>query len=203
MSCNICHTPILVDQAFLNPNDLARVTQIDHLDPIVGKVCPTKLHQPYFRNVVHLDRRYEGLMLGDLVHSGRGRFMGRQWPIRETPLVIVQEEMSRRGDTVSCVIPFCILIQYHVAHEGCIKILCSEIGVPFNFKHRETLIALLERHEFLGTTTYGGYDRIDYFEGGLEERWFSQPSGRFGANLFEWDFANGEQDWTMKRYLSN
>ena len=73
--------------------------------------------------------------------------------------------------------------------------------MPFDLtqKGRETLIALLERHEFLGTTLYGGYEGIDYSMGNLDERWLSQPCGGEKANVFAWDFKNGEEDWTMRR----
>ena len=92
-----------------------------------------------------------------------------------------------------------------MAHEGCIKLLCAELGVPFDLSQsgRDTIIARTELHEFLGTTAYGGYEGIDYSEGRLNERWLSQPSGNTTSNTFAFDFANGEEDWTMKRYLLN
>jgi hypothetical protein len=62
------------------------------------------------------------------------------------------------------------------------------------------MLALLERHEFLGPTLYGGYEGIDYSAGKLDERWISQPCGGEEANVFEWDFENGQEDWTLKRY---
>ena len=44
-----------------------------------------------------------------------------------------------------------------MAHEGCIKLLCAELGVPFDLSQsgRDTIIARTELHEFLGTTAYG------------------------------------------------
>jgi hypothetical protein len=83
-----------------------------------------------------------------------------------------------------------------------LKLLCARIGVPFNLKQdgRDTLIALVERHEMLGTTVYGGYEGIDYSNGKLDQRWKSQPNGDEDANVFRWKFENSEQDWTMKRY---
>jgi hypothetical protein len=91
----------------------------------------------------------------------------------------------------------------NVAHEGCWKLLCHKIGVPFDLsqKGRETLVALVERHEILGITLFGGYEGIDYSEGKLEERWLVEPYGCGEANQFAWDFENGQQDWTMKRYI--
>ena len=81
--------------------------------------------------------------------------------------------------------------------------MCARIGVPFNLTQdgRDTLIALVERHEILGTTAYGGYEGIDYSNGKLDHRWLSQPHGDDNANVFIWKFENGEQDWTMKRYI--
>jgi len=92
--------------------------------------------------------------------------------------------------------------QYHVAHEGCLKLYCEQIGVPFNLTPSglETMLALIERHEFLGPTLYGGYEGIDYSAGKLDERWLSQPCGGEDANVFAWDFERGQEDWTMKRY---
>ena len=91
----------------------------------------------------------------------------------------------------------------NVAHEGCWKLLCGKLGVPFDFsqKGRDTIIALVERHEILGTTLFGGYEGIDYSGGKLDERWLVEPYGCGQANQFAWDFENGEYDWTMKRYL--
>lgn len=81
MSCNICHTPILVDEKFLDPDDIATVTQKDHLDPIVEQVCPAKIHQPYYKKVIQLDRRSEGVVLAGLSHAGRGFFLSSHWRI--------------------------------------------------------------------------------------------------------------------------
>jgi hypothetical protein len=74
--------------------------------------------------------------------------------------------------------------------------------MPFDLANRKTLIALLEREEFLGTTMCGGYVGIDYSEGKLEDRWLSRPCGWPSTNRFAWNFTNGEHDWTMKRYVS-
>ena len=84
-------------------------------------------------------------------------------------------------------------------HEGCLKLLCEQIGVPFDLRAKETLITLIERHEFLGTTLFGGYEGIDYSAGNLHERWVSQPNGEHDANLFRWDSDRGKDDWVMKR----
>jgi hypothetical protein len=53
----------------------------------------------------------------------------------------------------------------------------------------------------LGITLFGGYEGIDYSEGKLDRRWITQPYGEGDANIFQWDFEKGEQDWTMKRYI--
>jgi hypothetical protein len=101
MSCNICHTPILVDRRYLNPIDKGMITQLDHLDPIVARVCPIKEHQPYFRKVVHIDCRHEGIVMPDLVHAGLGVFMSHQWSIIPGGLMIrtCQEDVSLDGVT--------------------------------------------------------------------------------------------------------
>jgi hypothetical protein len=75
--------------------------------------------------------------------------------------------------------------------------------MPFDLANREKLIALLERKDFLGMTVCGGYVEIDYSEGKLEDRWLSRPSGWPSSNRCAWNFANGEHDWTMKRYVSD
>ena len=105
MSCNICHAPILVDHRYLDPNELNMVSQTDHLDPIVARVCPAKQHQPYFRTVVQLDRKYEGIVLNGLVHAGRGSFISSHWEIvGGMALFYRQEERNDSGATASCVL---------------------------------------------------------------------------------------------------
>ena len=102
MSCNICHTPILVDAQFLDPNDMSTVTQTDHLDPIVEQVCPAKTHQPYFKSVIQIDRRFEGVVLRNLVHAGRGLFIGSHWGIMGgMALPLKQEEINNKVCTAS------------------------------------------------------------------------------------------------------
>ena len=63
------------------------------------------------------------------------------------------------------------------------------------------MVALVERHEILGLTLFGGYEGIDYSEGHLDERWLVEPYGCGRANEFAWEYDNGEQDWTMKRFV--
>ena len=101
MACTICRAPILVHEHYL---EMRSVTQVDHLDPIVAKVCPTA-HQPYFAKVMQLDRRFEGVVMGNLVHAGRGLFMSRTFEIMggmANPLT--QEEMED-GVTTNNVFP--------------------------------------------------------------------------------------------------
>ena len=92
-----------------------------------------------------------------------------------------------------------------MAHEGCWKLYCARIGVPFDLSQngKDTIIALVERHEILGMTLFGGYEGIDYSEGDLDKRWLIEPYGCGDANKFAWNYENGEQDWTMKRYPLN
>jgi hypothetical protein len=104
MSCNICHTPILVHSNFLDPRDPGSITQDDHLEPIFSKVCPPASHQQYFKNVVQLDRRLEGVNLNELVHAGRGVFMSTQFRIcGGCANIVKQEEVSPEGITGGCV----------------------------------------------------------------------------------------------------
>ena len=80
---------------------------------------------------------------------------------------------------------------------------CCAIKLVFHLILRKTggrLCRVVERHEILGTTLFGGYEGVDYSEGQLDERWLVEPYGCGRANQFEWDFENGQQDWTMKRY---
>jgi len=105
MSCNICHAPILVAPQFLNPTRMDRVTQKDHLLPIVNQVCPEKDHQPYFRDVMWLDYKFEGIVGYDTVHAGRGVFISRNWIHLDggMPTAIYQEETNDQGRTTDCV----------------------------------------------------------------------------------------------------
>jgi hypothetical protein len=102
MSCNICHTPILVDPSFLVPG---RVTQDDHLVPIVDRVCPAK-DQEYFRNVVQLDRQMEGVVMDEVVHGGRGVFYSQRWKICGQKANVCFQERVANGITTSNVLPF-------------------------------------------------------------------------------------------------
>jgi hypothetical protein len=79
------------------------VSQEDHLDPIVDQVCPISSHQTYFRKVVQIDRRFEGVVMQDVQHAGRGVFISNQWKIAGgTAQAIRQEEVTDQV-TVSCV----------------------------------------------------------------------------------------------------
>ena len=102
MSCNICHTPILVDPDSLVPD---RVTQDDHLEPIVERVCPAK-DQEYFRNVVQLDRQMEGVVMDDAIHQGRGVFCSQRWKICGQMANVCFQERVADGITTSNVLPF-------------------------------------------------------------------------------------------------
>lgn len=64
---------------------------------------------------------------------------------------------------------------------------------------RDTLISLIERHEMLGLTVYGGYEMIDYSEGRLLEKWKNQRNGRNHGGVFNWNFSPGVDDYIMKR----
>jgi hypothetical protein len=105
MSCNICHTPILVSKQFLDPNDMETVTQTDHLDPIVQQVCPAKTHQPYFRTVIHLDRRMEGLVGSNPAHCGKGLFLSGFWKIMGGCALALKQEDISDGLSSSSVYP--------------------------------------------------------------------------------------------------
>lgn len=106
MSCNICHTPILVDRRYLDPKEPNMISQTDHLQPIVGHVCPEKVHQPYFGKVVQLDWKAEGIVAKALVHAGRGGFISTYWDIiGGMALFYQQEELDESGVTRSCVMP--------------------------------------------------------------------------------------------------
>jgi len=107
MSCNICHAPILVAQQFLNPARMDRVTQEDHLLPIVNQVCPARDHQPYFRDVTWLDYKFEGIVGYDTVHAGRGVFISRNWIHLDggMPTAIYQEETDDQVTTDCVFIP--------------------------------------------------------------------------------------------------
>jgi hypothetical protein len=97
MSCNICHTPILVNPQFLDPDDIKTVTQKDHLDPIVEQVCPSKIHQPYFKSVIQLDRKCEGVVLNGLSHAGRGLFFSSHWKITGGMGLCLKQEDIKDG----------------------------------------------------------------------------------------------------------
>ena len=102
MSCNICHTPILVDEKFLDHSDSGTITQTDHLQPIVAKVCPPRVHQRYFRDVVQMDRRFQGVVLSGVAHAGRGLFFSSHWKIiGGMALCLKQEEISNKMCTQS------------------------------------------------------------------------------------------------------
>jgi len=88
-------------------------------------------------------------------------------------------------------------------HEGCLKILCSVLGVRYDLSNLDTLVAILEQHEFLGITKYGGYSGIDYSEGELNKRWLTQPNNVDDGNIFDFRFENGKHDWTLQRYNPN
>ena len=103
MSCNICHTPILVHPTFLNPNRMDHVSQEDHLDPIVNQVCPITSHQAYFRKVVQIDRRFEGVVMQDVQHAGRGVFISNQWKIAGGTAQAIRQEEVNNQVTVACV----------------------------------------------------------------------------------------------------
>src|SRR5436309_1876766 len=90
----------------------------------------------------------------------------------------------------------------NVAHDGCVKMLCGKLDVKFDLSDRDTLVKLVELNELLGTTVFGGYEGIDYSDGKLDKRWITQPCGGEGNNVFAWDFENGHQDWTLKRYTN-
>ena len=104
MSCNICHAPILVAPQFLNPARMDRITQEDHLLPIVAQVCPVRDHQPYFRDVTWLDHKFEGIVGHDSVHAGRGVFISRNWIYLDggMPTAVYQEETHGQV-TTDCV----------------------------------------------------------------------------------------------------
>ena len=103
MSCNVCHTPILVHEKFLNPSDMDNVTQNDHLDPIVQQVCPPNTHQPYFRNVIQIDRRFEGIVFHHLNHAGRGLFLSSHWMITGGMALVLKQEEIKGGVCLNCV----------------------------------------------------------------------------------------------------
>ena len=90
----------------MNVNEPNMITQTDHLQPIVGQACPSKVHQPYFRKVVQLDWKAEGIAAKGLVHAGRGSFISTYWDIiGGMALFYQQEEVDDSGVTRSCVIP--------------------------------------------------------------------------------------------------
>ena len=104
MSCNICHTPILVDLRYLT----TQVTQRDHLEPIVAQVCPQQTHQPYFRKAVQLDRRFQGVVMEDLRHTGLGMFCSMHWNIVGGVAGAVKQEEVDKGVTTNCVLSLAV-----------------------------------------------------------------------------------------------
>jgi hypothetical protein len=80
---------------------------------------------------------------------------------------------------------------------------CTRIGVAYDLSQsgRNTVVTLVERHEILGLTLFGGYEGVDYSEGNLDERWLVEPYGCGDANEFAWEYDNGKHDWTMKRFV--
>jgi len=99
MSCNICHCPILVHPAFLDPKDPGTITQKDHLDPIVDQVCPPEHHQPYYRSIIQLDRRFEGIVVQNVQHFGLGVFGTSQFINMGGMAVVMRQEEMLHGRT--------------------------------------------------------------------------------------------------------
>jgi hypothetical protein len=98
MSCNICHTPILVHPHYLDES-VSSVTQMDQLTATFKQACPPA-HQHYFRDFVQLDTKWEGLVAQDLMHSGLGMLLSRQYVSSEGfPLAVSQEEIDEEGTT--------------------------------------------------------------------------------------------------------
>ena len=89
MSCTICRTPILVHLSCLK-------FQAQQRPLIVSKVCPPN-HQQYFCDITLLDRHYEGVVMQNLIHTGRGLFICTAWDISgevKFRFRIVQEEIQ-------------------------------------------------------------------------------------------------------------
>src|SRR5271156_691734 len=110
MSCNICHTPILVHPHFLDPNDPGSITQTDHLEPIVSTIFPRDPRGPdsqngkYYEKAVMLTRQYEGVVMQKLNHAGRGLFLSSHWQIiGGMALALWQEQPDKDGNTFDCV----------------------------------------------------------------------------------------------------
>jgi hypothetical protein len=98
------------------------LTQTDHLNPILNIVCPSDDHQKYFRSVVQIDRRFEGVVMRDVVHAGKGLFISSPWNILGSmPTGIKQEEIDG-GVTVNCV-----RVPHHLIN--CISIMLLMKGV--------------------------------------------------------------------------
>ena len=98
MSCNICLCPILVHPAFLDPEDPGTITQKDHLDPIVEQVCPRK-HQHYYRSVIQLERRFEGIVVQNVQHFGLGLFGTSQFLNMGGMAMVMRQEEMLQGRT--------------------------------------------------------------------------------------------------------
>jgi hypothetical protein len=81
MSCTICHCPILVADKFLDPRDSETITQTDHLQPVVAKVCPPRMHQSYYKRFVQMDPKVPGIVCDGVAHAGRGLFFSTQWNV--------------------------------------------------------------------------------------------------------------------------
>ena len=100
MSCNICQAPILVGIHWVNPKNLSKCTQTDHLLPIVSQVCPEE-HQVYFRKALVIDHSTEGVAATPS-HFGRGWFAWVQYDFgHNTPIARVQEDVEAGWTNVS------------------------------------------------------------------------------------------------------
>lgn len=121
--------------------------------------------------------------------------LGDQKGVRHT-----EQEKQRYGYIIDCVYPHHISHwhQRHIAHRGCLQMVCEYINI-LSQTGRDTLISLIERHEMLGLTVYGGYEMIDYSEGRLLEKWKNQRNGRNHGGVFNWNFSPGVDDYIMKR----
>jgi hypothetical protein len=93
-------------------------------------------------------------------------------------------------------------LQSHVVHQGCLQILCWRLGVPFDLKNVDTLVAIMEQHLFLGMTERGGYRSagIDYSEGEMNKRWLTTLSRRKDSAKFLFKYKSGKHDWALQRY---
>jgi len=109
MSCNICHTPILVHPYFLDPTDLDSITQTDHLDPIVSTIFPRDPRGPgsqngtYYEQVTMLSRQHEGVALQKVNHAGRGLFLCSEFQILGGVAMALWQEQLEDDHTIDCV----------------------------------------------------------------------------------------------------